>query len=82
MHFVSTSVASTGKESDKGGKIIQRESSLYPTTAIYATQEKAWMSEPLMLMWIHECLAPYVATAPEGIIPLLFLDSFGVHLGC
>jgi hypothetical protein len=37
------------------------------------------MSESLMLMWIEHSLAPYVATAPDGIIPLLFLDSYGVH---
>ena len=79
MSFVSTSVTSAGKESDKGGKIIQQEASLYPITDIYATKEKAWMSEQLMMMWICECLASYSAMAPEGIIPLLFLDSFGVH---
>ena len=38
------------------------------------------MSERLMLMWIEQSLAPHVATAPEGIVPLLFLDSFSVHL--
>ena len=37
------------------------------------------MSESLMLMWIQQSLAPYVALAPDGIIPLLFLDSYGVH---
>ncbi len=38
------------------------------------------MSESLMLMWIEQSLAPHVAAAPEGIIPLLFLDCFSVHL--
>ena len=37
------------------------------------------MSENLMMMWIEKSLAPYVAQAPDGVIPLLFLDSFGVH---
>lgn len=33
-----------------------------------------------MLEWVSEVLAPYVATAPEGIVPLLYLDSFKVHM--
>jgi hypothetical protein len=33
-----------------------------------------------MLEWIDEVLAPHVATAPPGIVPLLFLDSFAVHM--
>ena len=37
------------------------------------------MSESLMMMWIEKSLAPYVAQAPDGIIPLLFLDSYSVH---
>ncbi len=33
-----------------------------------------------MLKWIDQILAPYVATAPEGVVPILFLDSFLVHM--
>jgi hypothetical protein len=33
-----------------------------------------------MLKWVEQILAPYVATAPTSIIPILFLDSFMVHL--
>ena len=65
-----------GKESDKGGKIIGRELSSYSPDAFYTTQEKAWMSEPLMLMWIEKVLHPYVTSAPIGVVPLLFLDSY------
>ena len=68
-----------GKETDKGGKIMKKEGHTYPTDALFATQEKAWMSEALMLLWIEKILKPYLLTAPPGIIPLLFLDSFGVH---
>ncbi len=32
-----------------------------------------------MLDWIEHVLAPYVATASPGIIPILFLDQFRVH---
>jgi hypothetical protein len=47
---------------------------------IYKVQPKAWFSEDIMLEWIHEVLAPHVVTAPPGIVPLLFLDSFAVHM--
>ena len=33
-----------------------------------------------MLEWVDDVLAPYVATAPPGIVPILFLDSFKVHM--
>jgi hypothetical protein len=42
--------------------------------------KKEWFDEPTMLKWIYEILAPYVATAPEGVVPILFLDSFSVHM--
>ena len=37
------------------------------------------MSEPMMLLWIEKVIKPYVATAPTGIVPLLFLDSYQVY---
>ena len=33
-----------------------------------------------MLEWVDDVLAPHVATAPPGIVPILFLDSFKVHM--
>ena len=33
-----------------------------------------------MLEWVDVILGPYVATAPPGIIPILLLDSFRVHM--
>jgi hypothetical protein len=69
-----------GKESDKGGKIIGRELSSYSPDAFYAAQKKAWMSQPLMLLWIKKVLiTPYIVGAPTGVVPLLFLDSYQVH---
>jgi hypothetical protein len=38
------------------------------------------MDEQVMLAWVEEVLAPYVATAPEDIIPLLILDSYQCHM--
>jgi hypothetical protein len=34
------------------------------------------MDEQVMLAWVEEVLAPYVAMATEDIIPLLILDSY------
>ena len=47
---------------------------------MYAMQPKAWFDEATMLDWVNYVLKLYVATAPVGIIPILFLDSFKVHL--
>ena len=63
-----------------GGTIDKRElPTKHPSGAVYTVQKKAWFDERVMLFWV-EVLAPYVATAPVGVIPILFLDSFKVHL--
>ena len=33
-----------------------------------------------MLDWVALVLKLYVATAPEGIVPVIFLDMFKVHM--
>ena len=33
-----------------------------------------------MLEWVEEVLTPFIVTAPPGIVPLLYLDSFRVHM--
>jgi hypothetical protein len=38
------------------------------------------MDKQVMLAWVEEVLAPYVAMAPEDILPLLILDSYKCHM--
>ena len=57
------------------GRIVQREFPTYPKGLIYACQDSAWMDVRVMLMWVDMVLKPYVDTAPENMVPLLFLDS-------
>jgi hypothetical protein len=33
-----------------------------------------------MVAWVDEVLAPYVATAPDHVVPLLILDSYRCHM--
>ncbi len=62
------------------GRIARSEFTTYPAGHHYCCQEAAWMDEQVMLAWVEEVLAPYVATAPEDIIPLLILDSYQCHM--
>ncbi len=62
------------------GRIMTREFSSYPTTSMYRCQENAWMDEAVMIVWVDEVLAPYVATALDDVIPLLILDSYQCHM--
>ncbi len=64
----------------RGGIIKQCKLLIFPADVIYKVQLKAWFSKDVMLEWINEVLAPHVATAPPGIVPLLFLNSFAVHM--
>jgi hypothetical protein len=62
------------------GRIATRELRDHPQEMKYVMQPKAWFDKATMLDWVDYVLKPYVATAPVGIIPILFLDSFKVHL--
>ena len=62
------------------GRIEQREFPTYPNEIVYAVQGNAWMDETVMLMWVEKVIKPYVMTAPDNIVPLLFLDSYRCHM--
>jgi hypothetical protein len=62
------------------GCIALRKLPLHPHKRHYAMQKKAWFDKAVMLDWVENVLTPYVATAPAGVIPIVFLDSFKVHL--
>jgi hypothetical protein len=62
------------------GKIARTEFSSYPTTNIYCCQANAWMDMAVMVAWVDEVLAPYVAMVPDDIVPLLVLDSYQCHM--
>ena len=58
------------------GRIATKEfpSGVYPATHFYKCQENAWMDEDVMIAWVNKVLAPYVAMAPDHVIPVLILD--------
>ncbi len=33
-----------------------------------------------MIAWVNEVLAPYIATAPNDVVPLLVLNSYRCHM--
>jgi hypothetical protein len=52
----------------------------YLDDTICKCQPKAWFSEDIMLEWVNDVLVPHVVMVPPGIVPILFLDSFKVHM--
>ena len=62
------------------GRIMMLEFPEYPLGMEYACQDNAWMDETVMLQWVDKVLKPYVDNAPEGIVPILFLDSYRCHI--
>jgi hypothetical protein len=60
------------------GSIARTEfpSGNYPTTHFYKCQEAAWMDEEMMIAWVNEVLAPYLATAPNNVVPVLILGVY------
>ena len=64
----------------KNGRIVKKEFPTFDKSMYYACQENAWMDEQVMLLWVEKVLKPYVESAPEGIVPLLLLDSYHYHV--
>ena len=62
------------------GRIARSEFATYPTTHHYQCQDNAWMDERVMIEWVDNVLKPYVANAPDHVIPLLILDSYRCHM--
>lgn len=63
-----------------GARIETREAMTFPRDMYYACQENAWMDERVMLLWVEKVLKPYVEQAPDGIVPLIFLDKYRCHM--
>jgi hypothetical protein len=61
------------------GRIV-REFPAFPDDCKYACQENAWMDFDMMVLWIDQVLGPYVSSAPPGVQPVLFMDSFRCHM--
>ena len=64
----------------RNGRIVQREFPTFPDDMLYSCQPNAWMDEEVMLLCVDQILAPFVAPAPNGVIPILFLDSYRRHM--
>ena len=62
------------------GRIVTCEFPEYPLGMEYACQDNTWMDKTVMLQWVDKVLKPYVGNAPEGIVPILFLDSYRCHI--
>ena len=43
-------------------------------------QDNAWIDKRVMIAWKDDVLKPYVAYAPDHVIPLLILDSYRCHM--
>ena len=62
------------------GKAVEREvTKYYPDALVCCVQPNAWTDERVALIWVDKVLAPYVATAPKGVVPYLFLDKYKCH---
>jgi len=64
---------------EKSGRIATKELPHFQQCAKYTCQKNAWMDEPNFVEWIDKILVPYIATTPEGIVPVLVLDQNSTH---
>jgi hypothetical protein len=64
----------------RNGRIVQRDFPNFENDMIYLCQQNAWMDEKAMIAWVEQVLRPHIETAPAGILPILFLDSYRCHM--
>ena len=62
------------------GTISRTEIPMFDPTSNYDLQKNVWMDERVMKHWVDEVLQPYIATAPDNVIPVLLLDSYHCHI--
>ena len=62
------------------GRIVTREFPEFPDRFLNTCQDNAWMDNKVMLQWVEKILKPYVDDAPDGVIPIWFLDSYRCHI--
>ena len=62
------------------GRIENHEFGTYPERGHYACQKKAWMDEEMMHKWIDLVLIPWKETTTPGVVPLLILDAYRIHM--
>jgi hypothetical protein len=62
------------------GCIANCEFVTYPDGGHYSCQKKAWMDEGMMNRWIDQVLVPWKMTMPPGVVPILVLDAYRVHM--
>jgi hypothetical protein len=62
------------------GRIATREFGTFPDGGHYCCQKKAWMDEKMMQKWIDLVLVPWKETTTPGVVPLLILDAYRVHM--
>jgi hypothetical protein len=64
------------------GRIVKKEFpfGVYPPNHFYHCQPAAWMDETVMIVWVKKLLKPYVATAPDHIVPIVILDMYQCHM--
>ena len=59
---------------------IAREFPEFNPRAMYCCQERAWQNKVTMIYWVNNLLKPYLYTRPVGVIPMLLLDEYSVHV--
>ena len=79
----STLLLSTRVFKEKPNDRITRSEFLsgnYLTTHFCKCQEAAWMDEDVMIAWVNQVLAPYLAAAPVHVVPVLILNMYQCHM--
>ena len=67
----------------RSGKIATKELPTFSSRGLWACQKKAWCDEDLMVFWVKKILVPWAMAQKAlhpGIIPLLLLDAYKVHM--
>ena len=63
-----------------GKRNVKNELSTYPDSGNHLCQPKAWMDEHIMTKWINLVLILWKKAKPPGVVPMLILDAYCIHM--
>jgi len=62
------------------GRIVNCEFVMFPKGGHYACQKKVWMDKEMMNKWINLVLVPWKNPKALGVVPIVMLDAYHVHM--
>jgi hypothetical protein len=67
-------------EGATNGRTVNQQFGTYPNHGYFSCQENTLMDNDMMHQWIDQVLVPQKMTKPPGVVPIMVLDAYCIHI--